>query len=177
MQSVDISGFGGSYEAACQVMLFQGLEFLKDKPNFGWAAYKGYEEVYGLRIYAESDEAKALDEAICEGVEPTGAMHQAVISNLSYIHRHGHDAWIKAMQENGREIIEVDEDIVRKEILINQIEWQLKLDGGYNPIAELFRNIPPEDIIEVDVSDPKSIKAAAEEIARRIREADFKMPE
>jgi len=30
MKTVDISGFGGSYEAGCQKMLLNGLKFLND---------------------------------------------------------------------------------------------------------------------------------------------------
>ncbi len=45
METIDISGFGGSYEAGCQKMLLNGLKFLKDKPNFDWSGYQSYNNV------------------------------------------------------------------------------------------------------------------------------------
>lgn len=49
---------------------------------------------------------------------------------------------------------------------------QLKLDSGYDPLAELFKNFPMEDVITIDSSNPESLKKAAEEIARRMRRAN-----
>lgn len=107
MKTIDISGFGGSYEAACQKMLFNGLKFLKDKPNFDWEGYKTYRGVYGL-CTAETAEAKELDDALLEGLsDATRAMHQAVIGHLACIHKHGHDALIVEAQRQGRELYEM----------------------------------------------------------------------
>lgn len=168
MKTVDISGFGGSYEAGCQKMLLQGLEFLNNHPNFNWEGYKQYKNIYGL-CTAKTDEAKALDEAVCTGVEPSGAMHQAVINHLAYIHKHGYDNWIAEAEKQGATVYEqASEEELNKIILISQIEWQLKLDAGYNPMAELLKNIPMEDVISIDPNDADSIRKAAEEIARRI---------
>lgn len=169
MKTIDISGFGGPYEAGCQKMLINGLKFLKEHPNFDWSAYKEYRGVFGLTI-AEGSEAKELDDAICQGVEPSGAMHSAVISHLAYIHKHGYEGWLSQGEKQGETIYEcLSEEELDKAILISQIEWQLKLDGGFNPLAELFKNIPIEDVIVVNSDDPESLKGAAEEIARRIK--------
>jgi len=105
MKTIDISGFGGRYEAACQKMLLQGLKFLSDHPNFNWDGYRQYENVFGFCI-AETEEAKALDKAICAGVEPTTAMHHVVINHLAYIHKHGYDAWIAEGEKQGKRIYE-----------------------------------------------------------------------
>lgn len=170
MKTIDISGFGGSYEAGCQKMLLQGLKFLNDRPDFNWEGYKEYNNIYGV-CTAETEEAKALDEAVCAGVEPSGAMHQAVINHLAYIHKHGYDGWITEGENKGATIYErPSEEELENTILFSQKEWQLKLDGGYNPLAELFKSIPMDNVIIVDPSDPESIKKAAEEIAKRIKQ-------
>lgn len=170
MKTVDISGFGGSYEAGCQKMLLNGLKFLNEHPNFDFRVYKSNPQVFGLCI-GEGESAEALDKAVCEGVEPSGAMHHAVISHLAYIHKHGYDSWIAEAEKQGATLYErPSEDELDKTILVAQIEWQLKLDGGYNPLAELFKNVPMEDAIVVDPKDPESIKRAADEIARRIKQ-------
>lgn len=170
MKTIDISGLGGSYEATCQKMMLNGLKFLKDKPNFDWSGYQTYKNVYGV-CEAKNEDAEALYEAIVEGVDPTGAMHQAVISHLAYICKHGHDAWIDEAERQGMKIYEMpSEGELENKILISQIEWQLKLGRGYNPMAELFKNVPLEDVITLDPNDPESIRKAAEEIARRMRQ-------
>ncbi len=171
MKTIDISGFGGGYEAGCQKMLLNGLKFLNEHPNFDWSAYKEYRGVIGVTI-AESCEAKKLDEAVCQGVEPSGAMHSAVISHLAYINKHGYDGWVAEAEKKGMTLCErPEEEVLDNTILIAQVEWQLKLDGGYNPLAELFKHVPMDDVITVDSKDPDSIKKAADEIARRMKES------
>ena len=169
MKTIDISGFGGSYEAGCQKMLLNGIKFLNEHPSFDFQVYKSSPQVFGLCI-GEGETAEALDKAVCEGVEPSGAMHHAVIRHLAYIHTHGYDQWLADAEKGGATLYErqVEEDL-DKVIMMAQIEWQLKLDGGYNPLAELFKTIPLEDAIVVDSKDPGSIKKAAEEIARRMK--------
>jgi len=172
MKTIDISGFGGSYEAGCQKMLINGLKFLNEHPNFDFRVYKSNAQVFGLCI-GEGESAEALDKAVCKGVDPSGAMHHAAISHLAYIHQHGYDAWISQAEKQGMTIYErPNEDDLDNTILMSQIEWQLKLDGGYNPLAELFKNVPMDDVITIDPNDPESIKVAAEEIARRIRRSE-----
>jgi len=169
MKTVDMSGFGGSYEAGCQKMLLNGLKFLNEHPNFDFRVYKSSPQVFGLCI-GEGETAEALDKAVCEGVEPSGAMHHAVISHLAYIQQHGYDNWLAEAEKNGMTLYEREnEDELEKTILMAQIEWQLKLDGGYNPMAELFKNVPMDDVITIDPGNPESIKKAAEELARRLK--------
>lgn len=168
MKTIDISGFGGNYEAGCQKMLLNGLRFLNEHPNFNFNVYSSSPQVFGLCI-GKGESAEAMDKAVCDGVEPSGAMHHAVISHLAFIHKHGYEGWIAEGEKQGVTIYErVSEDELDKVILMAQIEWQLKLDGGYNPLAELFKTVPMEDMISVNPKDPESIKQAAEEISRRI---------
>ncbi len=143
MKTISISGFEGSYEATCQAMLISGRKWLKEHPDFDFKGYKSFSNVYGVVIPPETQLAKDLDDTLlaAAGGDCTGAMHQGVISHLAYIHVHGYDGWLKAAVKQSREIIEVDETDIEKQVLLARVEWQLKLDGGYNPLAELFKNI------------------------------------
>lgn len=170
MKTIEISGMGGSYEAGCQLMLLRGLKYLKEHPDFDFSVYRSYKNVYGI-CEGEGDKARELDEVITKGIEASGAMHQAAISHLAYIHKQGHDAWIaEADKHDSSRVYEMpSEEELENQILIAQIEWQLKLDRGYNPMAELFKNVPPENVITVDPNDVQSTRAAAEQIARIMR--------
>lgn len=103
MQTVSISGFGGSYEWGCQRMLQLGIEFLKTRPDFDFKnAYKQFQNVTGIAI-SETSDAEALDAAIMD--DPvikengaTGAMHQAVVNHLRFIHENGHDKWLEELR-------------------------------------------------------------------------------
>ena len=109
MKTVDISGFGGGYEQTCQKMLRNGIEFLKGKPDFDWSGYIQYKNVYGI-CTAVNEDAKALDDAIKEGTDgTTGAMHQAVIGHLAYVHKNGYEAWLKEAQKHDMQVYELEE--------------------------------------------------------------------
>lgn len=71
MKTIDISGFGGGYEAGCQKMLLNGLKFLKEHPNFDFKVYKQSPRVFGICI-GEGETAKELDKAVEDGVKPSG---------------------------------------------------------------------------------------------------------
>lgn len=169
MKTIDISGFGGSYEAGCQLMLLRGLKYLKEHPDFDFSVYKSFRNVYGI-CEGEGDKAKELDEVICKGVEPSGAMHQAVISHLAYIHKHGHDAWIVESKRDSSKVYEMPtEEELENQVLTAQTEWQRKLDRGYDPMAKLLEKVPKENIISVDSTNPESIRLATEKIAEMIK--------
>jgi len=106
---VSISGFGGGYEATCQKMVRNGLKHVADNPKIN-PKYHGYTNVYGLCI-GDNDDAKALSDAVCGGFSeregPTGAMHQASITHLFYIMKHGYEGWLKKGRETDR-IIEIE---------------------------------------------------------------------
>jgi len=170
MKTIDISGFGGGYEAKCQAMLIAGMDWLKKHLDFDFSSYKSYKHIYGVAT-AETSLAKELDGVLLAAAQGnyTGAMHQAVVFHLGYIHVHDYENWLEKAREKGREIIDVYKDDIENQVLISRIEWQIKLDNGYNPMAELFKKISPEDIISVDPSNPDSMKKAVEEIVRRLK--------
>ncbi len=93
----EISGFGGGYEQACRQMLRQGLKWFDEHPD-AKPEFQGFKQVYGL-VTEENKDAEALSAAVCAGVEPTGAMHQAVISHLFWIRRVGWDAYVAEMSK------------------------------------------------------------------------------
>jgi hypothetical protein len=92
----EISGFGGGYEEVCQQMLENGCKWLEENKNPELtAAVPGNEniKVFGILI-PESDDAKALEDAVMEGVgDATGAMHHAVMNRLFWIAKNGWDAY------------------------------------------------------------------------------------
>jgi len=57
-------------------------------------------------LQRKGESAKELDNAVCKNINPTGAMHQAVISNLAYIHNNGYDSWITEAEKQGARIYE-----------------------------------------------------------------------
>lgn len=93
----EISGFGGGYEAACRQMLRQGLKWFEEHPNAD-PQFHGFNGVFGLCM-EDNEDAKSLSAAVCAGVDPTGAMHQAVIGHLFAIRRMGWDAYVAEMSK------------------------------------------------------------------------------
>ena len=95
-QTVDISGFGGGYEDMCQRMLWRGVEYLNEvqPPVDMWNNAKQYENVTGIMM-VEGDDLKNLEKAILfDSEDCTGAMHQAVMNHLAFIHKHSIDEWL-----------------------------------------------------------------------------------
>ena len=157
MKTADISGFGGGYEATCQQMLLNGLAFLKEHPDVE-LAYKVYQNIYGIAS-PQTSAAFEMDKAITSGIEDaTGAMHQAVVGHLLYIHGHGYESWLAA--HDPKDIYETTEEQLRAEQDAAAAEWKAKLDSGYNLLDE----IPAENIITLDVDDPVSVEAARKRI-------------
>ena len=102
----EISGFGRSYEAACRAMLKSGLDWWDTFPDSD-PKYQGYKNVFGVCIDNNND-ARDLDIAIQMGahsIDPnsgmTGAMHQAVVSHIMYIHQNGWEEYVKLMSKKG----------------------------------------------------------------------------
>jgi len=113
LKSVNISGFGGSYEEGCQQILWLGLEWIKDKPLEIWKGTYSLENVTGLLV--SGDGLKEFDKILyadpflkAGGI--TGAMHQCSLSFVHYIHLNGYEAFVKKVEETSR-LIEVDREI------------------------------------------------------------------
>lgn len=113
-ETVDISGFGGRYEAACQIMLQRGIDWIASHPDFNIGkSYKQFKGVTGI-CFSDEEKAKELDKCINSGIEPSGAMHHAVISHLARIQSVGHEQWIAEAKAANREVYEIDLDETRK---------------------------------------------------------------
>ncbi len=98
-QMGEISGFGNGYEQCCRDMLKAGLKWWDENPEAD-PQFHGFKGVYGL-IAEDNDDAKALSEAVVKGSgdDCTGAMHQAVVSSIFYIHRNGWDKYVEEMSK------------------------------------------------------------------------------
>ena len=102
MKTCDISGMGGDYEQMCQRILHRGIAYLAEvqPPVEMWGKATALKNVYGI-LLTEGDDLKALENAIIRpGDDATGAMHQCVMGHLSYIHKHGHDAWLEGLAQH-----------------------------------------------------------------------------
>jgi hypothetical protein len=101
-ETIDMTGFGGGYEHACQKMLLAGVEYLKTKPDFIFD-YKTFKDTFGI-VWSDSQHAKELDKILLKAVggDCSGAMHQCVIGHLEYICKFGRDNWIAKFDEDRR---------------------------------------------------------------------------
>lgn len=100
----EISGFGGTYEAGCRVMVQAGMEWFDQHPG-AEPQFRGYRGVYGV-LAEDNADAKALSAAMVAAADAaypnggvTGAMHQATVSAVLWAHRHGWDTYCDAMRK------------------------------------------------------------------------------
>jgi hypothetical protein len=96
----EISGFGGGYEVCCQDMLEAGVRHIVSHQLAGGdVQISGYHNVYGL-CFAENAPTKAMERAVLDAAkgEATGAQHQAVMTRLAFIARHGWDSYCDAVR-------------------------------------------------------------------------------
>lgn len=111
IQTIDISGMGEGYEDECQAMLWRGVDYLlrvQPDPEM-WKGASSYKNIYGV-LMTEGAELKALEKEVV-GEDCTGAMHQAVMSHLAYIHRHGHGGWLDKARAHDREVITFEGEV------------------------------------------------------------------
>jgi hypothetical protein len=98
----EISGMGGGYEEACRKMVLAGLDWFDAHPN-AEPHFTTCDNVYGI-VNEDNDDAKALSEAVCAAEDGcSGAMHQATISHIMYIHLNGWDAYCNVMRRMKQE--------------------------------------------------------------------------
>jgi len=95
----EISGFGGAYEATCQAMVRAGIEWMEAHPE-AHPKFHGYKDIYGV-LAEDNADAKALTEAMiaASGGDCTGAMHQATVSHLLFIHRNGWEKYCSELRD------------------------------------------------------------------------------
>ncbi len=91
-RTVDLSGFGGGYEAMCQTMLWRGVAWLAEvRPRFEdvWPERKDDKPRVETALFKELDRAM-----LRPGEDATGAMFGAAMSTVAYIARHGVEKWL-----------------------------------------------------------------------------------
>ena len=99
---IEISGFGGGYEATCRKMVVAGLKWLDEHPNAN-PKFHSYKHLYGI-IDEDNEGAKELSKAVVGASDGdcTGAMHQATITHVMWIRKNGWGAYIKEMTRASR---------------------------------------------------------------------------
>jgi hypothetical protein len=104
MITIDISGFGGGYEIACQLMLCQAVKWLEEHPQAD-PKFHGFKGATGILMEDNAD-ADSLSSATTREVPggPTGAMHQAVICHALIIRQYGRECWMKKLHHRAIEI-------------------------------------------------------------------------
>ncbi len=104
----EISGFGGTYEAGCRVMVQAGMEWFDQHPD-AQPKYRGFKGIYGV-LGEDNADAKALSAAMVAAADAaypeggvTGAMHQATVSHVLWAHRYGWPAYCESMRKRRTE--------------------------------------------------------------------------
>ncbi len=99
----EISGFGGGYERTCRNMVIAGLQWFDEHPD-AEPQFQGYKGIYGV-ISESNAAAKLLSDAVVAGADGdcTGAMHQATIGHVLWIHKHGWEAYCTESRKRAKE--------------------------------------------------------------------------
>lgn len=93
VKTINLSGFGGSYENACQLMVSEGIKAMQE---LGIPDPKEFGE-FG---FGESERAKQIQSRMCKAVnnDATGAQMGVSLSLAFYISKNGRDKLIEKMQ-------------------------------------------------------------------------------
>lgn len=110
----EISGFGGSYEAACRAMVTAGLEWFDANPT-AEPKFHGFKGIAGI-ITEDNPDAKALTKAVMNAIitgddgkpmrvgdDCTGAMHQFSIGHCLQAHKIGWEKYSALMRAARKE--------------------------------------------------------------------------
>lgn len=110
----EISGMGGGYEEICRQMVIAGAHWLDVNPDAD-LEFHGYEGVYGV-CQADNDNAKALSKFMTAVINDdcTGAQHQAAVSAVLYIKKHGWKRYVRDMT-HPRGLVGILEDKLKQQ--------------------------------------------------------------
>ncbi len=102
----EISGFGGSYEKVCQVMLDVGIQWLDDHPDAD-PQFSSYPNVTGI-INEDNEDAETMYKVVSESTNgyASGAMMQIALSQAMWVRHNGWDEYVRIKKEAG----DVDDD-------------------------------------------------------------------
>lgn len=98
-----ISGFGGSYETACQKMVVSGMEWL-DANKEANPTFDQFKNIYGLTANENKDMELMqthMNEAIDKGA--SGAMMQACTNHVLFASKNGWDKYIEEITKKETE--------------------------------------------------------------------------
>lgn len=96
IETFDITGFGGGYEATCQQMLWNAVRFISEGDRN--ISSKQSPQIYGIAIN-EGEDGKAFDDAMMDGIEgATGAMHHCATNHALYIQKNGYLKWFQELK-------------------------------------------------------------------------------
>lgn len=151
----DLSGFGGDYENALQLMVWTGVEFLQ-KNNIKSFRSEQSPNIIGIAIN-QGETGEAFDKAILDCVKDygaSGAMHQYATNHARYIATHGYKKWFNELLEHREEqpiefefpgIVDLEEGdvIVRDKVLNEKVDNKVEAihsnDNNGSPELELSR--------------------------------------
>lgn len=112
-RTIDISGMGEGYEDACQRMLWRGVQYLAERqpPIEMWEGTSQSPVIVGV-LLTEGEELLSLEKYVMAGCRgASGAMHQAVMNHLAWIHKKGQEDWLKTAEEHDRQITTWEGDL------------------------------------------------------------------
>jgi hypothetical protein len=127
---MDLSGFGGSYENNCQIMLHAGLKWLEEHPEEkNGLKFEEYKNIYGV-IIPKNQIAKQLESIVVSaGNDCTGAMVHAVIGTLLWVAKYSWSEFlVKVEKEAPDRIYEWDGTIKSAPITDLSLEMDKKED-------------------------------------------------
>lgn len=117
IQTWEVTGFGGGYEATTQKMIWNAVKFLSENKSAEIDS-KQSNSFYGICLN-EGKDGKDFDKAMMNGInDATGAMHQCATNHALYIAKNGYYKWYSELKTN-RETKEAFEFDYDKEFELN----------------------------------------------------------
>lgn len=98
IETWELTGFSGGYEATTQHMLWNAVRFFAENPDKTFPSMQN-DSIVGI-AFNEGENGKAFDKAMMEGVDDaTGAMHQCATNHALFIKKNGYKKWYAELKE------------------------------------------------------------------------------
>lgn len=95
----EISGFGGGYEKECRDMVVRGLEWLDAHPDAD-PKFHGYKNIVGIIVEDNEDAKELVKSMLGKETGHTGAMVEATVGHVRYIHQNGWDKYVEEKKKH-----------------------------------------------------------------------------